>query len=299
MSLFEESDSNAGGDSTPPSNSEGGTPPAGEGGDSNMENAPEWIKGIEGIDTDLVSDPSLKAINNVGDLVKSYVNAQKLIGKDKVILPTEKSSEVEWNQFWTKMGKPEKAEDYKFELGEKPSFDENFMGKFAELANKHNILPGQAQALIKELNEYELSQDQNFQTDIQQRVDEAKTQLKGEWGDAYSSNVNRAAEVVKEFGGEEMLNHFKQTGYGSDPKFLQFLVKIAGTTMGEDNINPSEGNQTGMTLDEVERRINEAYGDASYTDSSHPDHKRKVAEVQKLFQTMHKYQSSSKQSVGF
>jgi hypothetical protein len=98
--------------------------------------APEWLKGIEGIEEGLVNDPSLKALTNVGDLVKSYVNAQKMIGKDKVILPTDKSSEVEIAQFWQKMGRPEKAEDYKFELGEKKSFDDGFTAKFAEVTKR-------------------------------------------------------------------------------------------------------------------------------------------------------------------
>lgn len=263
-----------------------------------MDHAPEWLKTVEGVDPDLVGDPSLKALNNVGDLVKSYVNAQKLIGKDKVILPTEKSSEVEWNQFWDKMGRPEKADDYKFDLGEQKSFDDSFMGKFAELAHKHNILPNQAQALLKELNEFELSQDQNFQSEIETKVNEAKQELQRDWGDAYQSNVQKAVDVVKEFGGEDMLEHFKQTGYGSDPKFLNFLVKIAQTQMGEDTIDPGrDTRQTGLGYDEVQRRINESYRDPAYLDKGHPDHKRKVEEVQRYFKLLHKFEAQAGQAI--
>lgn len=274
----------------------------GEGGGSpsdspDMGNAPQWLTGIEGVDPELVNDPSLKAINNPADLVKSYVNAQKMIGKDKVILPTEKSSEVEWETFWRKMGKPETAEDYKFELGEQVSFDENFVGKFAELAHKYNVLPHQAQALIKELNEYEYSLDQNYQQEVTQKVEQAKQQLQSEWGDSYQSNINKAANVIKEFGGPEDFEYFNQAGYGSDPKFLQFLVKVAGGAMGEDSVTPNTPSG-GMSMDEVNRKINEAYSDPAYLNSHHVDHKRKVEEVQKLFKLKEKY-TQQKQPVGF
>lgn len=270
----------------------------GTGSDNSMDNAPEWVKTIEGVDPDLVGDPSLKAIGGVNELVKSYVNAQKLIGKDKTILPTEKSSEVEWNQFWSKLGKPEKVEDYKIDLGEDVSFDKDYLGKFTELAHKHNILPSQAQALMKELNEFEASQDANFQQGIEEKVAEAKKQLEGEWGDAYTANITKAVDVVKEFGDDSLLEHFKQTGYGSDPKFLQFLLKVSGT-MSEDTVTPNNSSGTGMTPEDIQQKINEAYSDPAYTDPHHIDHKRKVEEVQKLFKMQFKYQASAKNPVGF
>jgi len=259
--------------------------------DPGKSTAPEWLKGIADVDVDLINDPSLKAITNPAELVKSFVNAQKLIGKDRVVIPTDKSSETELAQFWQKMGRPDKAEDYKIDLGETKSFDEQFVGKFTELAHKHNILPAQAQAMMKELNEYESSQDTNFQADLETKVEEAKASLVNEWGDAYKNNIGKAIEVIKEFGDADVFEHFKQAGYGSDPKFLKFLLKVSGEKLGEDSITPGDSVEGGLTLDEVNRRINEAYSDKAYTDSGHPDHKRKVAEIQKYFKVLEKYSS--------
>ncbi len=67
--------------------------------------------------------------------------------------------------------------------------------------------------------------------------------------------------------------------------------------MGEDTLSTTGTTQTGLTLDEVNRRINEAYKDPAYLDSHHPDHKRKVEEVQKYFKVLHKYETSQQSNV--
>jgi hypothetical protein len=143
------------------------------------------------------------------------------------------------------------------------------------------------------MNEYEVTQDAAFQEDLTKKVSEAKKLLESEWGDAYKPNIQKATNVIKEFGGDEMLEYVKATGYGSDPKFMQFLVKIAGSTMGEDDIDPSGGNNGAMTMEQVDEKINAAFSDKAYTDPHHPDHKRKVDEVQKLFQLQAKYQAKN------
>ena len=57
-------------------------------------------------------DPSMQAIQSVDNLAKSYVNAQKMVGSDKIIVPNKYAEDNEWNDVFTKLGLPEKAEDY-------------------------------------------------------------------------------------------------------------------------------------------------------------------------------------------
>ena len=46
------------------------------------------------------------------DLAKSWVNAQKLIGKEKIPLPGEKATKEDWDVVFSRLGRPEKPEGY-------------------------------------------------------------------------------------------------------------------------------------------------------------------------------------------
>ena len=61
---------------------------------------------------DVKQDPSMQAIQTVDNLAKSYVNAQKMIGADKIIVPNKYAEENEWKDVFTKLGLPESPDKY-------------------------------------------------------------------------------------------------------------------------------------------------------------------------------------------
>ena len=72
---------------------------------------PEWAKDYE-LDHDITGDPSLKPINDVSSLIKSYVHAQRKIGQKGAVLPTKDSSKEEWDDFYQKTGVPLEQQEY-------------------------------------------------------------------------------------------------------------------------------------------------------------------------------------------
>ena len=64
----------------------------------------DWLDSIE---ESLKTEPSLSDIKDVNSLAKSYVHAQKMIGADKIVMPNDKSTDDEWNDFYEKLGRPE------------------------------------------------------------------------------------------------------------------------------------------------------------------------------------------------
>ena len=68
----------------------------------------------------LRGEPSLQSFDSVDKLAKSYVHARKMIGADPnqmLQLPKE-GDEEGWNQVYNRLGRPEKADGYDFDLGD-------------------------------------------------------------------------------------------------------------------------------------------------------------------------------------
>ena len=60
----------------------------------------------------LREDLTLKSFKNVNDLAKSYVHARGMIGKNTIPIPTDISSEGEWQEFHKAGGRPDTVADY-------------------------------------------------------------------------------------------------------------------------------------------------------------------------------------------
>ena len=60
-----------------------------------------------------------KALQNFQDMkgfVKSYLHSQKLVGADKIPVPNKHATDEDWNEVYTRLGKPESPDGYKFNL---------------------------------------------------------------------------------------------------------------------------------------------------------------------------------------
>lgn len=55
---------------------------------------------------ELKMDASLLKFNDIPSLAKSYVNAQRLIGADKIALPGEHATDDEWSEVYDRLGRP-------------------------------------------------------------------------------------------------------------------------------------------------------------------------------------------------
>ena len=56
------------------------------------------------------NDPNIEKFTEIDALAKSYINATKMIGQDKLVIPTNNSTEEHWNEVYAKLGRPESAD---------------------------------------------------------------------------------------------------------------------------------------------------------------------------------------------
>ena len=79
------------------------------------------------------NDPNIEKFTEIDALAKSYINATKMIGQDKLVIPNNNSTEEAWNEVYTKLGRPESADKYSLDAkSEVVNLDENAIKQFAE-----------------------------------------------------------------------------------------------------------------------------------------------------------------------
>lgn len=252
--------------------------------DPASQGMPEWLKGV---DPEIAKDPSLKVFNNHQDLIKSYVHAQKMLGKDKTILPGKNSTDIEWKQFYQKLGVPSELDAYKVNKGDKYVVDDGVMDEFRKLAFESNLLPNQAQKVMDWFNEKASGNISIAQMQQEKQMTEQWDALSKEWGAGFEKNMNAAKAVIKEFGDESFVNYLNESGLGDDPKLARFLANI-GSNLKEDSFNENVSSIHSLTPQEAKSQYAKIIGDPNhpYRNSDHPDHKNAVQEVNKLFQIM-------------
>jgi hypothetical protein len=70
----------------------------------------------EAISEEFRSDPNIEKFTEIDALAKSYINATKMIGQDKVAVPNKNSTEDQWNEVYDKLGRPESADKYSLDI---------------------------------------------------------------------------------------------------------------------------------------------------------------------------------------
>ena len=226
-------------------------------------------------------EKSLENFNNMEDLLKSYLHAQKLVGADKIPVPNKHATDDDWKEVFKRLGAPEKPEDYKYNIDQ---LDQTQIAEFNKTAHQLGLLPKQAEGLIKFYNEL----SNNQASSLEQRAEDAQlkteTDLKKEFGHQYSKRLDQAKRLAVGTLGEEFLeNTILQDGsrLGDNINIIKAFSNLADK-LSEDEI--IKGDTSGyMTAKEIEKEINELTQEGSaYWSKTHPNHAKAVQEVLKL-----------------
>ena len=236
----------------------------------------------ETISEEFRNDPNIAKFTEIDALAKSYINATRMIGTDKVAVPNQNSTEDHWNEVYDKLGRPESAEKYKLEAkSEVVPIEETAVKQFAENAHKLGLNNKQAQGILEF---YKNSMEQTAkQTQIDAETAQAQAQqvLRQEWGKSYDANIQKAASLAKANMKAEVLDLPMKDGsrLGDNPDVIKGFAKIADM-LSEDKIISTESENVNQGRDydaEISQIINDKTG--PYWNSTHPDHAKVVQQV--------------------
>ena len=248
-----------------------------------QQEEPKVINFKELIPEEYKEEKALQNFSTMNDFVKSYLSAQKLVGANKVAIPNKMATDEDWEQVYSKLGRPAKPEDYKYSFGEE-EIDQEQLKNFNETAHRIGLLPKQAERIIKFYNEMNTEQEAAKSKLFDAKQAEAMTELKKEFGPTYTKRLDQAKKLAVETLGSEMLNNtiMKDGSRLGDNVSVIKAFSMLADKLSEDEIIKGEG--TGyVTASEIEKEIAELTEDGSpYWNKTHPNHQKSVDRVFKL-----------------
>lgn len=254
--------------------------PPGAGNNSQGAATTDWRSALP---KELQEDATIKKFSDVSTLAKSYINAQKLIGADKIVIPGENSTEEDWTNAYRKLGLPETADKYDVKFKEGVSLDKDFMDKFKAGAFKAGVLPKQAQALATLFSDMNLTAEEAVKGTIQKQFAKDVEDMKKEWGNSYELNISRAKKVLTDVGGPEVIKALNAAGVGANKDFLKLMAKVGETLYAEHKFVENQGASSTLAPAELDKEIRRLQADPAYMNKNHPSHKSIVEEVQGLY----------------
>lgn len=265
------------------------------------------VEFIETIAEDLRGQSNLKNFKDVNQLAKSYVELQRMVGNSVRIPPADATPEAKKDfldkirdvdgvlfkddeKLYDKLGRPESADKYTLEsivkaelLSEVPSLTSE-INEYKQVAHEIGLTDNQAKRLL----ELQLSKiDAVKATNVAQR-DAAEAELKKAWGADYDNRIAGIQSLAKVYAAKngDAMQALINSGAANNPVLLHMMNDLAVSLKEKGHVGLSS-NQFGITPEAAKQSIADKRSDrgfmTAYHDDSHPNHKKAVEELQKLY----------------
>lgn len=229
---------------------------------------------------DLRNEPCLDNVKNFATLTKSFVNAQKMIGKNKIAIPGENATEEERNAFYTALGRPSTADEYKHEGVELPegiTLDDNAIKEFRNFAYENGL---SQQVYEKALAFDVLRAQKSYEAAVKahnQEYEQTMSKLRDQYGDQLQGRIAQVDKALTTFGIKDL---FIEKGLTNNYQVFEALAKI-GESISESKLKAGDVQNNFRT---VQQQIDDIYSDpnGAIYNMDHPGHDRAVAEVKRL-----------------
>ena len=231
------------------------------------------------------NDPNIEKFTEIDALAKSYINATRMIGQDKIAVPNKNSTEEVWEEAYTKLGRPETPDQYNLNIkSDVVQMDDSAIKSFAEQSHKLGLNNKQAEGILEfyKNNMEGIAQQSKIDTETAQA--QAEQELRQEWGRDFDAKVKQAGAIAKANINPEVLDMTLSNGtrLGDHPEIIKGFAKIA-SMMSEDKMVTTESESVNSVSD-IETEISSITNDINgpYWNKSHPDHDKVVQQVYTL-----------------
>ncbi len=239
-----------------------------------------------------------KGLKSAEQAVKSYMNAEKLIGVPAdQMLRIPKDGDLEGQQaFYAKLGKPAEASSYELTLpegAEKTPEIEQFQEHMRGVFHKANLTPEQVKVLSEGYNEFAEMESGDLSEAYETSVQAQKLSLQQEWGQGYDRMMRLGERAVEQLGlSSEVIDGIESAvGYAETIKLMAGL----GKRMLEDNFVSGDSRGTGFGTELTPAEARQAYDDfisdpqnvAALMDETNLGHAAAMRKKAEFFQLMH------------
>lgn len=246
---------------------------------------------LNAIPEDLREHPSLSPIKDVENLARSYVNAQRLIGADKIPMPVNPTEE-DLDRIYSKLGTPESPDKYGI-AADGNVLTEEAANAYADVAHKLRLTPDQANGVLEYYRATVQNDMEQFSQVNEKAMEDAASSLQAEWGVEYDAKIQSAQKAVDQFeaGGIMEMQLADGTKLGNHPEIIRAFAKIADfrqNVTSEDTVSESTSS-LGMSVQQAGNEIQAIMGDRShaYWDKKNPQHSQAVERMAQLMEMQH------------
>lgn len=189
-----------------------------------------WYNGADELTTGYIQNKGWK---DPIEAVRSYQNLEKLLGADKagnaVILPKPDATPEELGAFYTRLGRPSDAKDYKINLpeGTPTTYADGFRSKAFELG----LTAKQVEGLAEWNQQYVGTTTQEAQAAKAAALQAEQAELQQAWGSAYTQELAKAQAAARGLGvSPEVIDKLSDAmGHKATMEFFRAI----GNRMGE------------------------------------------------------------------
>lgn len=240
----------------------------------------------ESLPEELRDGPGMANIKTLDQLVKSYYNAQKLVGAEKIAIPGKNASDDELRKVFQKLGLAEKAEEYSIPELEALKMGEDVDKAFTAKAFELGVLPKQAKALAEYFVNQVRSEQESEVKRMNDQIGQEFVAFKKEQGAAYGETMARAKAALREYADPEVQAFMKANNLSHSVPMIKFLAKM-GEGLTEDKILRDGGTGDNIPTPALAKeKIASLMGDLNgpYHNVDHVDHAATKREVARLYQ---------------
>jgi len=239
---------------------------------------PGWL---DKLPEDIRGEKCLESVTGVEGLTKSYVHAQRMVGKAKMAIPGENTTEAEWGEIHDNLGRPSSGDEYGIEIPQEMSdyFPDARLQEARQVFYNAGFNQKQVETLIgfqQKMIAEDLAEVERTSTVAKQNAEET---LRKKWGQAYDEKLHMANRMVAD-SADEAIKQPVIDAIGNNPVVLEFLANIAGKFMEHGVITDLTSTQ--QTPADTAAEINTLMQTDEYSNGLNPGHKAMVARVLKL-----------------
>lgn len=287
--------------------------------DTDSSIAPTEQSWLSSLPEDLREDPSLKDYKDVVGLAKSHISLNRMLGSsiripsedaspearkefldkvsnvDGVIKLPDPNNQEEVNKFYTKLGRPEKPENYDIKIPSdvpEEMVDSNTLNDARNMFFKLGLTSGQANALVQ----YELNKQAQEMDRLAAEKDQGQQQLKQIWGADFEARKNAAKNYFNLLGEKypDVMQSLLRT-HANNPAIYVMAAELGQTYQERGHIKGQGIQQFGLTPEEARAKIKEIRSNPNdpVNIAGHKDHEARLEYMSKLYDLANPKEGSS------
>jgi hypothetical protein len=234
---------------------------------------------LNGLDVKYQNDTNLQKFTSAEQVLDSYTELSKKLGKDKAVIPQEGDDfNAQIEEYMSKVGMPETAEGYELkdidlsELGVEGTIP---TAELAKVARELHMTKTQVDGILNFYKDDVIANHNTSSEAVKEARDAAKVELRKEYGAKFDENIQKADAVFKE--------HFPSlanSGLGNDAGLIKDLVKLSAN-FSEASLGKTNNSGT-KTPAEAKADKFALMATPAYTDQLHPEHAATVEKYRAL-----------------